>query len=149
MPSIRALQNRFWPTFILSNSDRVSALLFSRSRRHLLGTLNYLDMTRVGVWGWGYGGYVTAMLMGSQQEVFKCGVAVSPIVDWLYYSKQSDAICHSWTIWSNLPGYPFSLSLQTWRLPNESWDCPWRTTRVMLRQTRHRGRDIFHPIHFS
>lgn len=57
-------------------------------RRHLLGTLNYLDMTRVGVWGWGYGGYVTAMLMGSQQEVFKCGVAVSPIVDWLYYSKR-------------------------------------------------------------
>lgn len=111
MPSIRALQNRFWQTFILSNSDRVSALLFSRSRRHLLGTLNYLDMTRVGVWGWGYGGYVTAMLMGSQQEVFKCGVAVSPIVDWLYYSKQSDAICHSWTIWSNLPGYPLSLSL--------------------------------------
>lgn len=25
--------------------------------------------------------------MGSQQEVFKCGVSVSPIVDWLYYSK--------------------------------------------------------------
>ena len=44
-------------------------------------------MTRVGVWGWGYGGYVTAMLMGSQQEVFKCGTAVSPIVDWLYYSE--------------------------------------------------------------
>lgn len=60
------------------------------SSRHLLGTLNYLDMTRVGVWGWGYGGYVTAMLMGSQQEVFKCGVAVSPIVDWLYYSKRCD-----------------------------------------------------------
>lgn len=61
-------------------------------RRHLLGTLNYLDMTRVGVWGWGYGGYVTAMLMGSQQEVFKCGVSVSPIVDWLYYSKRATTV---------------------------------------------------------
>lgn len=55
-----------------------------------MGTLNYLDMTRVGVWGWGYGGYVTAMLMGSQQEVFKCGTAVSPIVDWLYYSEKTN-----------------------------------------------------------
>lgn len=55
--------------------------------RYLLDTLNFLDETRVGVWGWGYGGYVTAMLLGTQQNVFKCGIAVSPITDWLYYSK--------------------------------------------------------------
>lgn len=57
--------------------------------KYLLDTLNFLDETRVGVWGWGYGGYVTAMLLGSQQKVFKCGIAVSPITDWLYYSKFS------------------------------------------------------------
>ena len=55
--------------------------------RHLLDTLKYLDESRVGVWGWGYGGYVTSMVLGSQQSVFKCGVAVNPIADWLYYSK--------------------------------------------------------------
>lgn len=55
--------------------------------RYLLHTLKYLDETRVGVWGWGYGGYVTAMVLGSQQDVFKCGVSVNPIADWLYYSK--------------------------------------------------------------
>ena len=49
--------------------------------------MTFLDETRVGVWGWGYGGYVTTMILGSQQTVFKCGVAVSPITDWLYYSK--------------------------------------------------------------
>lgn len=54
--------------------------------RHLLKTLKYLDVTRVGVWGWGYGGYVTAMVLGSQENVFKCGVAVNPIADWMYYS---------------------------------------------------------------
>lgn len=46
-------------------------------------------MTRVAVWGWGYGGYVTAMLLGSQQATLKCGIAVSPITDWLYYSEFS------------------------------------------------------------
>lgn len=55
--------------------------------RHLLTTLNFIDKNRVGLWGWGYGGYVTAMVLGSQQKVFKCGIAVSPISDWLYYSK--------------------------------------------------------------
>ncbi|XP_031785352.1 inactive dipeptidyl peptidase 10 isoform X2 [Nasonia vitripennis] len=55
--------------------------------RHLLDTLKYLDESRVGVWGWGYGGYVTSMVLGSQQNVFKCGVAVNPIADWLYYNS--------------------------------------------------------------
>lgn len=61
--------------------DQVSAL------RYLLDTLKFLDETRVGLWGWGYGGYVTTMVLGSQQSVFKCGVAVSPIADWLHYNS--------------------------------------------------------------
>ncbi|KAJ6649253.1 Inactive dipeptidyl peptidase 10 [Pseudolycoriella hygida] len=55
--------------------------------RYLLDTYSFLDETRVGVWGWGYGGYVTAMVLGTQQTVFKCGIAVSPISDWLYYNS--------------------------------------------------------------
>ncbi|CAG9099852.1 unnamed protein product [Plutella xylostella] len=54
--------------------------------RYLLDTFKFLDVTRVAVWGWGYGGYVTAMLLGSQQAVLKCGIAVSPVTDWLYYN---------------------------------------------------------------
>ncbi|XP_019867490.1 inactive dipeptidyl peptidase 10 isoform X2 [Aethina tumida] len=56
---------------------------------HLLDKYKYLDKTRVGLWGWGYGGYVTAMVLGlgNQQKVYKCGIAVSPIADWLYYNS--------------------------------------------------------------
>ncbi|XP_061377760.1 inactive dipeptidyl peptidase 10 isoform X1 [Danaus plexippus] len=54
--------------------------------RYLLETFKFLDVTRVAVWGWGYGGYVTSMLLGSQQSTLKCGIAVSPITDWLYYN---------------------------------------------------------------
>lgn len=56
---------------------------------YLLNTHKFLDRTRVGVWGWGYGGYVAAMVLASNKQVFKCGVAVSPITDWLYYSEYS------------------------------------------------------------
>ncbi|XP_033154099.1 dipeptidyl peptidase 4 isoform X2 [Drosophila simulans] len=51
---------------------------------YLLDTIGFLDETRVGMWGWGYGGYVTSMALGTQQDVFKCGIAVSPTADWLY-----------------------------------------------------------------
>lgn len=50
--------------------------------------MKFLDKTRVGVWGWGFGGYVTAMVLGSSNKrVFRCGIAVSPITDWIYYSE--------------------------------------------------------------
>ncbi|XP_025072942.1 dipeptidyl aminopeptidase-like protein 6 [Pogonomyrmex barbatus] len=55
--------------------------------KHLLKTHKYLDVERIGVWGWGYGGYVTAMVLGNQENVFKCGVAVNPIADWMYYNS--------------------------------------------------------------
>ena len=30
---------------------------------------------------------MTTMILGSNKKVFKCGIAVSPISDWIYYSK--------------------------------------------------------------
>lgn len=53
----------------------------------LLKTHKYLDKTRIGIWGWEYGGYVTTMLMGTQEKIFKCGIAVAPIADWDYYNS--------------------------------------------------------------
>ncbi|XP_011168172.2 inactive dipeptidyl peptidase 10 isoform X2 [Solenopsis invicta] len=55
--------------------------------KYLLKTHKYLDFDRVGVWGWGYGGYVTAMALSNQENVFKCGIAVNPIADWMYYNS--------------------------------------------------------------
>lgn len=65
----------------------LDAIKYISIYRYLLETFKFLDVTRVAVWGWGYGGYVTSMLLGSQQSTLKCGIAVSPITDWLYYSK--------------------------------------------------------------
>lgn len=64
---------------------------------HLLSTMSYLDETRVGIWGWGYGGYVTAMVLGTQQEIYKCGISVSPITDYLFYSKYTKLITSVWS----------------------------------------------------
>lgn len=50
-----------------------------------LGSLNYIDENRIGIWGWSFGGYTTIMSMSQGTPVFKAGVAVAPVTDWKYY----------------------------------------------------------------
>ncbi len=50
-----------------------------------LASQPFVDPTRVGVWGWSYGGYMALMLMFKAPEVFRTGVAVAPVTDWNLY----------------------------------------------------------------
>ncbi len=50
-----------------------------------LRTLPYVDMERLGVHGWSYGGFMTISLMTNYPEVFKVGVAGGPVIDWKWY----------------------------------------------------------------
>jgi len=50
-----------------------------------LRSLPYVDMTRLGVHGWSYGGYMTISLMTNYPDVFKVGVAGGPVIDWHWY----------------------------------------------------------------
>jgi len=45
-----------------------------------------LDSNRVGIWGWSYGGFMTLYSM-THSDVFKAGVAVSPVTDWRFYDS--------------------------------------------------------------
>ncbi len=51
----------------------------------LMKDLGYVDMNRVGVHGWSYGGFMTISLMVNNPGVFKAGVAGGPVIDWKYY----------------------------------------------------------------
>lgn len=44
-----------------------------------------MDLTRVGVTGWSFGGYFTAMATIRRPDVFRCGVAGAPVVTWENY----------------------------------------------------------------
>ncbi|XP_028602922.2 dipeptidyl peptidase 4 isoform X1 [Podarcis muralis] len=49
--------------------------------------LSYVDESRIAIWGWSYGGYVTSMVLGSGSGVFKCGIAVAPVSRWQFYDS--------------------------------------------------------------
>eukprot|EP00927_Polykrikos_kofoidii_P030705 TRINITY_DN26433_c0_g1_i1.p1 TRINITY_DN26433_c0_g1~~TRINITY_DN26433_c0_g1_i1.p1 ORF type:complete len:860 (-),score=124.28 TRINITY_DN26433_c0_g1_i1:70-2523(-) len=40
------------------------------------------DKTRVGIYGWSYGGYLSAMCLAKAADVFKCAVAGAPVTHW-------------------------------------------------------------------
>ena len=52
-----------------------------------LATLPYVDGSRIGIWGWSFGGYNTLMSMSSGEPVFKAGIAVAPPTDWRFYDS--------------------------------------------------------------
>ena len=50
-----------------------------------LKSLPYVDVNRLGVHGWSFGGFMTISLMLNYPDVFKVGVAGGPVIDWKWY----------------------------------------------------------------
>ena len=50
-----------------------------------LAQQTYIDASRMGVWGWSYGGYLTLMLMFKAPGLFAAGVSGAPVTDWSLY----------------------------------------------------------------
>lgn len=50
-----------------------------------LKKLSYVDTSRMGLYGWSYGGFMTASIMTRYPGIFKAAVAGGPVVDWSYY----------------------------------------------------------------
>lgn len=50
-----------------------------------LASLPYVDASRIGIWGWSYGGYMTALTMARGGELFRAGISVAPVTDWRLY----------------------------------------------------------------
>jgi dipeptidyl-peptidase 4 len=52
-----------------------------------LGTLPYVDKTRIGFQGWSFGGYLASLLITKGADYFKAAVAVAPVTNWRYYDN--------------------------------------------------------------
>ncbi len=49
-----------------------------------LGNQRYIDPERIGIWGWSFGGYLTAFAM-THSRLFRVGIAGAPVTDWELY----------------------------------------------------------------
>lgn len=50
-----------------------------------LGALPYIDASRIGIWGWSYGGFMSSNALFKGNDVFKMAIAVAPVTSWRFY----------------------------------------------------------------
>ena len=50
-----------------------------------LGKLDYIDASRIGIWGWSYGGFMSSNALFKGNDVFKMAIAVAPVTSWRFY----------------------------------------------------------------
>jgi len=51
----------------------------------LAETTGFIDMSRVAVCGWSYGGYLSLMALIQRQDIFKIAIAGAPVTNWSLY----------------------------------------------------------------
>jgi dipeptidyl-peptidase 4 len=64
----------------LETIDQIDAALY-------LGTLPFVDKTRIGFQGWSYGGYMAGLMITKGADVIKAAISVAPVTNWKYYDN--------------------------------------------------------------
>jgi dipeptidyl-peptidase-4 len=52
-----------------------------------LGSLPYTDASRIGIFGWSYGGFMSSLCLLKGNDVFKAAIAVAPVTSWRWYDS--------------------------------------------------------------
>lgn len=52
-----------------------------------LGEMDFVDSSRIGIWGWSYGGFMSSNALFKGNDVFKMAIAVAPVTSWRYYDS--------------------------------------------------------------
>lgn len=47
----------------------------------------FVDENRLGIWGWSFGGYMSAFALAKKPNLFKMGISVAPVTDWRLYNS--------------------------------------------------------------
>ncbi|WP_439152608.1 S9 family peptidase [Winogradskyella sp.] len=50
-----------------------------------IGALPYIDESRIGIWGWSYGGFMSSNALFKGNDVFSMAIAVAPVTSWRFY----------------------------------------------------------------
>lgn len=50
-----------------------------------LAKLPYVDASRIGIWGWSYGGFMASNVLFKGNDLFKMAIAVAPVTSWRFY----------------------------------------------------------------
>lgn len=46
-----------------------------------------INISKIGIWGWSYGGYVSSLALGKLPDIIDAAVSVAPVTDWNFYDN--------------------------------------------------------------
>lgn len=53
----------------------------------VIGNYPFVDKTRIGIFGWSYGGFMSSNCLFKGADVFKMAIAVAPVTNWRFYDS--------------------------------------------------------------
>jgi len=53
----------------------------------VIGAYLYVDASRIGIFGWSYGGFMASNCIFQGNDVFKMAIAVAPVTNWRFYDS--------------------------------------------------------------
>jgi dipeptidyl-peptidase-4 len=53
----------------------------------VLGNYTFVDKSRIGIFGWSYGGFMASNCIMKGNDVFKMAIAVAPVTNWRFYDS--------------------------------------------------------------
>jgi dipeptidyl-peptidase 4 len=52
-----------------------------------LQSMSFIDVNRIGIQGWSYGGFMSSLAITKGADVFKMAIAVAPVTNWKWYDN--------------------------------------------------------------
>lgn len=62
----------------LETEDQLEAAVYLKS-------LPYVESSRIGIYGWSYGGYMSLLCLAKGADIFKMAISVAPVTNWRFY----------------------------------------------------------------
>ncbi|KAI1371095.1 dipeptidyl peptidase IV N-terminal region-domain-containing protein [Hypoxylon crocopeplum] len=80
-------KGRAFRALVASNLGELEAADQIWAAQELTSQNPFLDADKVGIFGWSYGGYLSAKVVEADSGVFTLGLIVAPVSDWRFYDS--------------------------------------------------------------
>lgn len=80
-------KGRAFRSTVTNHLGRLEPLDQIWAAEQLIEMFPYINAEKVGMWGWSFGGYLTAKVLEEDSDVFSFGLITAPVTDWRFYDS--------------------------------------------------------------
>lgn len=81
------MRGRKYRSLVTSQLGKLEPLDQIWAAEQFIERFDYVNPEKIGMWGWSYGGYLTAKTIEADSGVFSFGLITAPVSDWRFYDS--------------------------------------------------------------